>query len=301
MRNLIVLSVLVLAVAVLLLSNDVLAQKHIVLQNDSVAVNYTCIYSEQSLQIDGQGYALIAEGFGIEAHDTDDHKGERVGIINTKITSGAKGLWSTDMEVCIENCAIHSGIKVVDCSSAIISELTSEGDVEFFQSNLALTNSDCQNIGVTNSMGELNGVIGNNLYINNYNNSNLRIVDCQFNRIYIIGDPKCVYFENTSGEIVYTNVDDFQITGLKGFALTQNYPNPFNPSTTITFTLSSAGHVTLTVYDLVGREIAVLVDGTKSAGEYEIIFDAGNLPAGTYIYRLQANNFTETKKMVLVK
>ena len=86
-----------------------------------------------------------------------------------------------------------------------------------------------------------------------------------------------------------------------GFALEQNYPNPFNPSTDIRFTLSQTGPVTLTVYDLFGREVATLVNGHKAAGSHEVVFDAGALASGFYVYRLHAGRFSETKVMTLLK
>lgn len=87
-----------------------------------------------------------------------------------------------------------------------------------------------------------------------------------------------------------------------GFALQANYPNPFNPTTTIAFTLPEAAPVTLTVYDVYGREVARLLDGRAvSAGTHTVAFEAGHLPSGTYLYRLTAGAFTATRRMVLVK
>jgi photosystem II stability/assembly factor-like uncharacterized protein len=85
------------------------------------------------------------------------------------------------------------------------------------------------------------------------------------------------------------------------FALLQNYPNPFNPATTICYTLATASKVNLKVYDVLGREVASLVNETQSAGAYHVQFDAGHLASGLYFYRLQAGSFVETKKMLLVK
>ncbi|MFA6470114.1 MAG: T9SS type A sorting domain-containing protein [Bacteroidota bacterium] len=85
------------------------------------------------------------------------------------------------------------------------------------------------------------------------------------------------------------------------FILNQNYPNPFNPSTTVRFTLPSDGLTTLTVYDIVGREVAVIVNESLTAGTYEKSFDGSRLSSGLYFYRLKAGNRFETKKMLLVK
>jgi hypothetical protein len=81
----------------------------------------------------------------------------------------------------------------------------------------------------------------------------------------------------------------------------QNYPNPFNPATVINYQLASAGKVSLKVYDLLGREVATLVNGMKAAGNYSATLNAGNLPSGVYFYRLQTGSFNSTKKLVLLK
>ncbi len=85
------------------------------------------------------------------------------------------------------------------------------------------------------------------------------------------------------------------------FFLSQNYPNPFNPITTIEFQIAEFGFVSLKVYDVLGREVANLVNEEKSAGNYEINWNAQNLPSGVYFYKLQIGSFIEIKKMVLLK
>lgn len=86
------------------------------------------------------------------------------------------------------------------------------------------------------------------------------------------------------------------------FALNQNYPNPFNPSTVISYQLPVDSRVKLQVFDMTGRKVAVLVDGkTQPAGLYSEVFEAGNLASGMYIYRLEAGDFLQTKKLLLIK
>jgi len=85
------------------------------------------------------------------------------------------------------------------------------------------------------------------------------------------------------------------------FSLSQNYPNPFNPTTTIEFALPKSNRVTLTVYNMLGQQVAVLQNGFLEAGYYRFNFEAGNLPSGAYIYRIQAGDFHCVKKMTIMK
>ena len=85
------------------------------------------------------------------------------------------------------------------------------------------------------------------------------------------------------------------------FALSQNYPNPFNPSTVIRFELPRESYVSLKVYTPLGQEIKTLIDGTRSAGVYEVRFDAAGLPSGMYIYRMKAGEFVQTKRLMLLR
>ena len=99
--------------------------------------------------------------------------------------------------------------------------------------------------------------------------------------------------------LVSVDKNDESIPG--EYALEQNYPNPFNPTTVIQYTLPEASVVTLKVFDVLGREVSILVHGRQSAGNYNIPFDARALPTGVYFYRLTAGGFSDTKKLMLVK
>jgi hypothetical protein len=85
------------------------------------------------------------------------------------------------------------------------------------------------------------------------------------------------------------------------YALEQNFPNPFNPMTQISFNLPHSGNISLTVYDMLGRVVDVLVDGYKSAGRHALLFDATELASGLYIYRLQSGTFVQSRKMLLLR
>ena len=98
-----------------------------------------------------------------------------------------------------------------------------------------------------------------------------------------------------------TEVADRPSSAPSGFALFQNYPNPFNPTTQITFELSESTNTRLTVYDLLGREVATLVSGHLPGGQHRVSFHANGLPTGLYFYELQAGNFVQVRKMLLAQ
>jgi hypothetical protein len=85
------------------------------------------------------------------------------------------------------------------------------------------------------------------------------------------------------------------------YKLSQNYPNPFNPTTTIEYQLPVAGHITLKVYDLLGREVATLVNEVQQADYYRVEFDGGRLASGVYFYRLHSGSYSATKRLMFLK
>lgn len=111
-------------------------------------------------------------------------------------------------------------------------------------------------------------------------------------------------FNSKGGPIFESDEIKIGITGIKDFKLEQNHPNPFNPSTTISYVLEKENHVTLKVYDLIGREIATLVDESQSPGEYTVEFDASkysNLTSGIYFYKLTTEKYSDVRKMIFTK
>jgi photosystem II stability/assembly factor-like uncharacterized protein len=135
----------------------------------------------------------------------------------------------------------------------------------------------------------------------NYLPINSKMFDTQ--KWYLIGATfgleGFVLFTNNSGGLL-EEISSFDAEPFK-FSLEQNYPNPFNPTTNIRYSISSNRFVNLKVYDVLGNEIASLVNEEKPAGTYKLNWDAGNLPSGVYFYRLKAGSFIKTSKMILLK
>ncbi|MBK9098388.1 MAG: T9SS type A sorting domain-containing protein [bacterium] len=120
---------------------------------------------------------------------------------------------------------------------------------------------------------------------------------------------KQIDFDGTS---TYSEIVEVEIISPEQFVLEQNYPNPFNPSTKIKYSIlnviairqlpeKQSQFVVLSVYDILGNEVTTLVNEEKSAGTYEVEFNAGNFPSGVYYYQLKTGEFISTKKMILVK
>ncbi|NOS86408.1 MAG: T9SS type A sorting domain-containing protein [Ignavibacteria bacterium] len=105
--------------------------------------------------------------------------------------------------------------------------------------------------------------------------------------------------DEESRPVATPKVEDYLVP--KNFELTQNYPNPFNPSTTIEYSIPKDAIVALKIYDVLGKEVATLVNDQKAAGTYILNWNASNFSSGLYFYRITAGEFTETKKMFLVK
>ena len=101
------------------------------------------------------------------------------------------------------------------------------------------------------------------------------------------------------GPVINVTIEDGELPTT--FALEQNYPNPFNPTTTINFELKNSMHVTLEVFDALGRRVATLVDAQRVAGAHSVQFNAGGLSSGVYMYRISSGSDTQLKTMILLK
>ena len=120
-------------------------------------------------------------------------------------------------------------------------------------------------------------------------------------------------FESATGgrATIITRLDSDVISGIeiersadgvpRTFALQQNYPNPFNPVTTITFDIPQQSNINLEIFDVLGRRVAMLASGSYPAGRFQAVWDARSFPSGVYMYRLEAGDYSETKKLILQK
>jgi peptidoglycan/xylan/chitin deacetylase (PgdA/CDA1 family) len=139
-------------------------------------------------------------------------------------------------------------------------------------------------------------------FVNGNGNSNSP-KDYSFLDKNLIGGSKIQYrlkqIDN-DGQFEHSNVVEVNVVPDE-YVLYQNYPNPFNPSTTIRYQIPTESKVVIKIYNILGSEVMELLNERKEAGVYEVEFKAENLPSGTYIYRIIADNFVETKKMILLK
>jgi photosystem II stability/assembly factor-like uncharacterized protein len=125
-----------------------------------------------------------------------------------------------------------------------------------------------------------------------FNDQNLSVGKYLYRIKQIDFDGSFEYFELTS---------EVTVESPNTFSLSQNYPNPFNPTTLIKFSIPVKGNVTLKVYDIIGNEVATLINENKDAGTFEVNFSAEDLSSGIYLYQLKSTNFIETRKMTLIK
>lgn len=123
-----------------------------------------------------------------------------------------------------------------------------------------------------------------------FNNSTTGWISSQYGRVFKTTNNGGLTTINESGNNLPVK-----------YGLDQNYPNPFNPTTNLQFSINKVQYVTLKVYDILGREIRTLVNESLKSGTYEVSFDGSQIPSGIYFYKLESENFSETKKMILIK
>ena len=184
----------------------------------------------------------------------------------------------------------------------------SGGGCHTFQDGMvsaSVTDLDVQ-ITVSGTSGRVAGELvdgsGTVVAVNNSTNSNPFTLTAPGPGDYIVnaGHKSPLVWDSASVNISVTSVGGNPLNPA-GFKLYDNYPNPFNPSTTIRYSIPEASFTALKIYNALGKEVAALVNETKSAGTYEVEFNALDLTSGIYFYTIQAGSFKETKKMILLK
>ena len=162
---------------------------------------------------------------------------------------------------------------------------------------------------------EMIAIVADTGYVRTYTdydgNYTFNVSDKLFNYNISLGQPLLNYSEysltahpgdtGVDFNFTFTDVEQEQSNIPDAFSLSQNFPNPFNPTTTIKYKLKETSKVQLEVFNVLGNEIETLINTQKPAGNYEVTWNAVNLPSGIYFYQLQTNSFTDTKKMVLLK
>lgn len=211
-------------------------------------------------------------------------------------------------------------IKMQNTSASTVSSFTSSGWTTVYSGTYSVTGTGIQYINLTTPFL----YDGTNLLVeicfnnSSYTSNSSVNSTAQANRVYhnhqdLSSGDGCV--DITSGSVQATlpnlcmrlqlppfvGTQEITIGVPKVYNLAQNYPNPFNPSTSIKYSIPKSGIVKLVIYDLLGREIQTLVNENKEVGTHEVQFDASNLASGAYFYRIESGDFTDVKKMVLIK
>jgi hypothetical protein len=203
-------------------------------------------------------------------HSVNDRITELAPVLNTQTVANGAGIVLSDTSVTVDKM-----VKRFGGYTYLFAVVTKSGNTSVsFSLRDFQGNSTIEVIGENRSIPVVDGIFEDVF-------SNYAV------HIYKVSNPATGVLNHTSAP--------------EGFRLFQNYPNPFNPSTTLDFSLSKKAFVRLTVFNLLGEQIAALVDGEKDAGVHHVFWDASNYPSGTYFYRLQVGSFMETKKLLLLK
>jgi uncharacterized delta-60 repeat protein len=231
------------------------------------------------------GYYLYA--FALARYDTN-------GSLDN--TFGANGIVTT----AIEQSSEANSVTIQSDGKIVVTGYSGDGNRDDFA--LARYNTDGS---LDNTFG-INGIVTTPFIFSDEANSVAIQTDgkivaagaCEYNNFYNLYGFALMRYTGSS-----SSVNSVPVTAdlPKTYALYQNYPNPFNPTTILTYSIPKSSFVTIKVYDVIGREVAALVNEEKPAGDYSITFNASNLASGIYFYKMQAGRFEKTKKLILLK
>lgn len=218
---------------------------------------------------------------------------------------------------------VRDSILTANFSNGIYQVFVLIGHTNVGDLNVSLRNSSGTSVTLSSAIGGANNdmvTLFTNQYADSTINTNLAPFSQKIrpqNSLSALGNSSNGYVRLTitdnaavtdSGRVYMWGLRFIPIMGIQNqnelpikYELAQNYPNPFNPVTTIQYGLPKSSYVTLTVMDILGREVKILVDGYNRAGYHNVNFDGKNFSSGIYFYKLSAEQFTETKKMILIK
>lgn len=221
----------------------------------------------------------------------------------TTLDMGSSQLSGNGIFVVNEGATILTSLAggVADIVSGITAEVTlQDGSSYGFNGTTAQVTSGSMPTTVTDLI--INNPAGVALSLQTTINGTLRLMAGEFDNTvpFTLGPNGSISYEGGSLKIP-VSVELRELNLPKSFFVEQNYPNPFNPATTIKFGLPFASHVTVKIFNILGHEIATLLDGRKDAGTHKLSFDATNLSGGIYFYQVQVGDFVEIKRMVLIK
>ncbi|MBU1680802.1 MAG: T9SS type A sorting domain-containing protein [Bacteroidetes bacterium] len=248
-------------------------------------------------------FGFVSAGYSSVPTFADlDDDGDQDLLVGSETGSSYRFYENKGSNVFEENTTMFAGISFPNYSSPKLADVDNDGDIDLVVGRISGSLDFYENKGNKQKPEWLKN---NDLFagISVKQSPNADFADLDGDR-----KPDMIVGEYNGNFTFYKNL--FAVTDVENenggltpseFVLNQNYPNPFNPSTVISYSLSRETKVSLKVYDILGVEIATLVNTNKKAGSYDVRFDAVNLPSGIYFLTLTADNFSQTKKMSLIK